>query len=494
MSDVVIKACAYVLVHVPRFVRYGSKPSREVSNSPEPLLPKIEEHLRLFEEVVEYPPNQVFIGNLHPDRLNHLEQPWYEHPIKGASRYGVYGEIMEEAEFFGLLKLADDFDLIWLERGSAPFFRQKLEGNPFWKEMDFGKIDSGVDMERIQEKIAEHGSLPLYHRGAIVGCLHRHHDQDESLQAPVLMENLMAKASGALVLKHLLKNAQLVPEEIDFILSCSEEAVGDRYNRGGGSLSKAIGEMCGCINATGCDIKAFCAAPIYAIVNAAGLIKSGVFKRVAVVGGGCLAKLGMKFKGHLSNNMPILEDILGGIAFLVTEDDHESPIIRLDSVGKHDIGSGSAQQNIMESLVLKPLDRIGKKVIEVDKYGTEMHNPEVTVPSGSGNVPLNNYRMIGALAALRKEIDRSEIDRFVSNHGMPGFSPTQGHIPAAVPFLGHAIDAIKRGEMTNAMFISKGSLFLGRMSQLSDGMSFLIQENPAQTSLRRNTDKRGEES
>jgi betaine reductase len=233
------------------------------------------------------------------------------------------------------------------------------------------------------------------------------------------MENLMAKASGGLVLKHLLKQAQIGPEEIDFILSCSEEAVGDRYNRGGGSLSKAIGEMCGCINATGCDIKAFCAAPIYAIVNAAGLVKSGVFKRVAVVGGGCLAKLGMKFKGHLSKDMPILEDVLGGIAFLITEDDGESPVLRLDSVGKHDIGSGSSQQHIMESLVVKPLDRIGKKVTEVDKYGTEMHNPEVTLPSGSGNVPLNNYRMIGALAALRKEIDKSEINEFVLRHGMP---------------------------------------------------------------------------
>jgi betaine reductase len=45
--------------------------------------------------------------------------------------------------------------------------------------------------------------------------------------------------------------------------------------------------------------------------------------------------------------------------------------------------------------------------------------------------------------------------------------------------MGHAIDAIKRGEISNAMFVSKGSLFLGRMSQLSDGMSFLIEANPA---------------
>jgi len=478
LSDPIIKASAYILVHAPSFVRYGSKPTREIAASPESLLPVIEEHLRSFEEAVGYPPNQVFIGNLHPDRLNEIEQPWYGHLIKGASRHGAYGEIMPEEEFFGLLKLADDFDLIWFERGAGPFFRRALERNPFWGGMDLGKIDTGVDMGRIQEKVLAAGSLPLYRGGRVVGCFHRHHDQDESLVAQVLMENLMAKASGALVLKHLLRRANVGPEEVDFLLGCSEEAVGDRYNRGGGSLSKAIGEMCGCVNATGCDIKAFCAAPIYAIVNAAGLVKSGVFKRVAVVGGGCLAKLGMKFKGHLSHDMPILEDVLAGIAFLVTEDDGESPIIRLDSVGKHDIGSGSAQQNIMESLVLKPLDRMGKKVIGVDKYATEMHNPEVTVPSGSGNVPLNNYRMIGALAVLREEIDRGEIDRFVIEHGMPGFSPTQGHVPAAVPFLGHAIDAIKRGEMSNAMFVSKGSLFLGRMSQLSDGMSFLIEGNP----------------
>lgn len=478
MSDPIIRECAYVLVHVPSFVQYGSKPTREIGSSPEPLLPTIEAHLRSFGEAVEYPPNQVFIGNLHPDGLNDIEQPWYEHLLKGASRYGAYGEIMPEEEFFGLLKLSDDFELIWFEKESAPFFRRKLEDNPFWKEMDLGKIDGGVDMERIEEKVLGSGSLPLYHRGQVVGCFHRHHDQDESLMAQVLMENLMAKASGALVLKHLLKRANIAPETIDFILSCSEEAVGDRYNRGGGSLSKAIGEMCGCVNATGCDIKAFCAAPIYAIVNAAGLVKSGVFKRVAVVGGGCLAKLGMKFKGHVTNNMPILEDVLGGIAFLISEDDGKNPIIRLDSVGKHDIGSGSSQQSIMESLISKPLDRVGKKIIEVDKYATEMHNPEVTVPSGSGNVPLNNYRMIGALAALRKEIDRSEINRFVTEHGMPGFSPTQGHVPAAVPFLGYAVDGIKRGKIRNAMFVSKGSLFLGRMSQLSDGMSFLIEGNP----------------
>jgi betaine reductase len=479
MPEPVIRSCAYDLVHVPDFVRYGSKPSREIHSSAAPLLSVIEEHLRSFKDVVEYPPNQVFVGNLHPDRLNDIEQPWTKHLCRDASRFGVYGEIAPEEELMGLLKLSDEFDLVWLEKEAAPIFLQALKESSLWSDADLeAKIGGGMDIGRIQEKVGRDGSLPLYHRGRLVGCVHRHHEQDESLTGHILLENLMTKASGALALKHLLKNAALSPGDVDFILSCSEEAVGDRYNRGGGSMAKAIGEMCGLVHATGCDVKAFCVGPVYSIVHAAALVKAGIFKKIAVVGGGCLAKLGMKFRGHVAKDMPILEDVLGAVAFLVTEDDGESPIIRLDSIGKHDIGSGSSQQNIMEALVLKPLDRMGMKVTDVDRYATEMHNPEVTVPAGSGNVPLTNYRMIGALAVLRNEIDRNEIDRFVRERGMPGFSPTQGHIPAAVPFLGHAIDGIKRGEMNNAMFLAKGSLFLGRMSQLSDGLSFLIEKNP----------------
>jgi len=163
-----------------------------------------------------------------------------------------------------------------------------------------------------------------------------------------LLENLMAKASGAIALYHVLERAGIEASEVDFILSCSEEAVGDRYNRGGGSLSKAIGEMCHCVNATGHDIKAFCAAPIHAIMDAACLVQAGVFERVVVVGGGCLAKIGMKYVGHLKHNMPILEDVLAGFAFLITPDDGISPVVRLDCVGKHDIGSLKILADIVE--------------------------------------------------------------------------------------------------------------------------------------------------
>ena len=67
------------------------------------------------------------------------------------------------------------------------------------------------------------------------------------------------------------------------------------------------------------------------------------------------------------------------------------------------------------------------------------------------------------------------------NHGMPGFSPTQGHVPEAIPFMGHARDMIVGGEIGNAMFIAKASVFLARMTDLSDAVSFVLERNPGMT-------------
>ena len=60
---------------------------------------------------------------------------------------------------------------------------------------------------------------------------------------------------------------------------------------------------------------------------------------------------------------------------------------------------------------------------------------------------------------------------------MPGFSPTQGHIASAIPYLGHALRGLTRGTMKRTMFTGKGSLFLGRMTQLSDGISLILERN-----------------
>jgi betaine reductase len=197
-----------------------------------------------------------------------------------------------------------------------------------------------------------------------------------------------------------------------------------------------------------------------------------------VVGGASLAKLGMKFQGHLAKGHPIIEDTLAGFAAVVGRDDGRSPILRLDAVGRHTVGAGGAQQAILEALTVEPLARIGLRLTDVDRYATELHNPEATEPAGSGNVPLLNYRLLAALAVAHGEIGRPDIPRFVAERGMPGFSPTQGHIASAIPFLAHALDGLTGGPLRRVLFMAKGSLFLGRMTQMSDGLSFILERNP----------------
>jgi len=472
----VVKEATYILAHVPSMIRYGSKPFREITKYSN-LLASILSHLETFEQAVAYPPNQVFIGNLYPDDLLHIASPWYQNPIPNASRRGPFGEIMPEEEFYGLMKICDEFQLLQLEEGFLREIAFQLGNHPLLTPEDLQKLVKGVSLEQIQKKIKDEGILPIYAKGdQLVGYFQRAHEEDANLAADILMENLAIRASGVLALRHLIQKMDKT-HEIDYLLGCGEEAVGDRYNRGGGNMAKAIGELCRCSRATGSDVKAFCCAPVHALVLAAGLVSSKIFNNVVVVAGGSFAKLGMKFQGHLRSDMPILEDVIAAIAIWVGQDDGISPVIRLDSIGKHEIASGSTQQAIIEKLVVQPLDRLGLKLTQVNKYATEMHNPEITEPQGSGNVPQTNYRTIGSFAVIRNEIQRKDLDHFVKDHGMPGFSPTQGHIASAVPFLGHSLIKMRAGEMENAMFLAKGSLFLGRMTQLSDGMSFLLERN-----------------
>jgi len=475
----VIKAYAYNLIHTPDFVLHGSKPLREITLKPE-LAEVIRSHFRSFEQAVSYIPNQVFLGSRTPEDLANWPKPWWENAVSGAVADCAYGSFLDQKTFYGLLKASDLFDLVWLTPEFTSELRKVLKNYDLAMEDDFDHLGEGTSIDAISKNIECKQSLPLYNEGKLIGCFNRDHDQDEALTGHILLENLITKASGSLVVRELLKKSDVEPGDIDFIMSCSEEAVGDRYQRGGGNMAKAVGEMSGLLNATGCDIKAFCAGPIYALVHASALVSSGTFDNVIVFGGGCMSKLGMKFSGHLKHDMPILEDELGAMAFLVATDDGKSPVIRLDSVGKHRIGDGSSQQEILKSLLMTPLEKIGLKIADIDKIATELHNPEVTEPQGSGNVPLNNYKLMAALSVMHGDIERGEMDDFIKKKGMPGFAPTQGHIPAAVPYLGHAATAIREGHMRRAMFIAKGSLFLGRMSRQSDGLSFILEKNSAQ--------------
>ena len=141
------------------------------------------------------------------------------------------------------------------------------------------------------------------------------------------------------------------------------------------------------------------------------------------------------------------------------------------------MGTGSAPQNVIGSLVADPLERNGMKITDIDKYSPEMQNPDITKPAGAGDVPLANYKMIAALAVKKGDLEKKDLANFAKDHGLTGFAPTQGHIPSGVPYVGFARLDILSGKIKNAMIIGKGSLFLGRMTNLFDGVSFVIQKN-----------------
>src|SRR6185503_8542546 len=204
---------------------------------------------------------------------------------------------------------------------------------------------------------------------------------------------------------------------------------------------------------------------------------AGVARKVAVVAGGSLAKLGMKFESHLKTNMPVLEDVLGSFAAILAPVKPGQPSIRLDSVAFHPVGAGASPQAMAECLAEKPLARLGLQFVDIDRYGVELHNPEITVPSGSGDVPRTNYLTLAALAVMRGQIKKNQMEDFVRQRGMLGYAPTQGHIPSAIVYLGHALENLNAGKIRQALLIAKGSLFLGRMTQLSDGCSFLVDRN-----------------
>lgn len=462
-----IEGVFYSLTHVPDLVRYGSKPSRELRANPEALEQQLKNQLRSFSAATAYAPHQVYIGNITPAELSNLPKPWYEKLIEGATSNGRFGDLVDQDRFYGKLAAADQFNLVTLEE---KWFQEHAARHANGKPPRLGRV---AEITALCEK----GALGLYSGERLVGAFEPAHAEDASLTAEVLLENLAAKVTAAHALRSLLDALKLSPEEIDFVISCSEEAVGDRYNRGGGNLAKAIAEQVGCENASGSDVKAFCAGPLYAMIHGATLIQSGVCNKVAVVAGGSLAKLGMKFESHLKKGMPILEDVLGSFAVILSAAKTGEPCVRLDSAAFHPVRAGASPQAMAESLAEKALAKLGMKLTDVDRYAVELHNPEITVPSGSGDVPRTNYLTLAALAVMRGQIRKDQMEDFVRTRGMLGYAPTQGHIPSAVVYLGHALDALRNNEIKNALFISKGSLFLGRMTQLSDGCSFLVEKS-----------------
>lgn len=475
----VIKGAGYILVHTPDMVLHnGTTQTTEMIVNPESeYLKELPNHLRSYEDVVAYMPNQTYIGNMTPDELAAVEQPWVGKNMENAQRYGQFGEIMPQEEFLLLMQACDVFDLIEMDKAFVAAHKEKLASDPVITEEIMARIKEGVDASVVADLVEKEHSEPLYHNNVLVGCVKRAHDVDVNLNAHVMLENIVCKASSVLAILHAVKASGVEKDEIEYVIDCAEEACGDMNQRGGGNFAKAAAEIAGLNSASGSDLRGFCAAPSHAMIEAAALVASGAYKTVMVTAGGCTAKLGMNGKDHVKKGLPAIEDVLGGFAVIVTANDGVNPEINMDMLGRHMVGTGSAPQNVIGSLVAAPLAKGGMKITDIDKYSPEMQNPDITKPAGAGDVPLANYKMIGALAVKNGDMAKTDLAAFPAKHGLVGWAPTQGHIPSGVPYIGFAREDILAGKINNAMIIGKGSLFLGRMTNLFDGVSFIIQKN-----------------
>lgn len=475
----VIKGASYILAHTPDMVLWNgtTQTTERIVNPESEYLKELPAHIRTFDQALAYWPNQVYIGNKTPDELAQIPQPWYDKTCEVNARYGKFGQMMPQEEFLLLMQACDVFDLVKLDREFVAAHKPALEQNEILDESILSRVTEGVELSAVEHFVKEEHAEPLYHNGKLVGCVNRAHDIDINLSSHVMLENMVSKASSVLAMLHAVKNTGIQKSDVEYVIDCAEEACGDMNQRGGGNFAKAAAEIAGLTGATGSDTRGFCAGPAHAIVEAASLVAAGAYKTVMVTAGGCTAKLGMNGKDHVKKGLPALEDMIGGFAVVITQDDGVSPEFNLSILGRHTVGTGSAPQNVIGSLVTDPLDRAGLKVTDIDKFSPEMQNPDITKPAGAGDVPLANYKMIAALAVKRGDLQKADLATFPVKHGLTGWAPTQGHIPSGVPYLGFAREDILAGKVHRAMIIGKGSLFLGRMTNLFDGVSFVLQTN-----------------
>ena len=284
----VVKASSYILAHTPDMVIHNgtTQTTERIVNPDSEYLVKLPEHLRKFDEALNYLPNQTYIGNISPEELGKVELPWFNKPMTDAKRFGTFGEIMPQEEYLMLMQVCDVFDLLKLEKSFVEATLPAFKDHPLMGEDIIQRVKEGVELSEIEHFVNDEHAEALYHDGKLVGYVKKAHDVDSNLSAHIIHENLVSKASCVLSLLHLAKNAGIDKGEIDYVIDCSEEACGDMNQRGGGNFGKAAAEIAGFTNASGCDVRGFCAAPTHALINAAALVASGTYDNVVVAAGG----------------------------------------------------------------------------------------------------------------------------------------------------------------------------------------------------------------
>ena len=144
----VIKGAGYILCHVPDMVLHnGTTQTTEMIVNPEgDYLKELPSHIRSWEDVLQYWPNQVYIGNKTPDELAAIPQPFYQTPCDVTERYGHFGQMMPQEEFLLLMQAADVFDLVLLDKNFVAANKPAFAANPMIDESIVARIKDGFEL------------------------------------------------------------------------------------------------------------------------------------------------------------------------------------------------------------------------------------------------------------------------------------------------------------------------------------------------------------
>ena len=101
--------------------------------------------------------------------------------------------MITQATLYGFMKLCDDFDLLTIDE--PPTEQARAEFTGFDHRTD--RIE-GVEPAELRVIMGRSTGLPLYNEGRMAGFIRTAHEQDASLSAYVLFENLACKATAVL--------------------------------------------------------------------------------------------------------------------------------------------------------------------------------------------------------------------------------------------------------------------------------------------------------
>jgi hypothetical protein len=185
----VIKGAGYVLVHTPDMVIHNgtTQTTERIVNPDGDYLKELPKHIRSFEQALSYYTNQTYIGNVTPDELAAVEQPWADKVCPKNERYGQFGQMMPQEEFLLLLQACDVFELVKMDKEFVAAHKPALAANKVMEDHILARVNDGVDYAEIEKDVNENGAEGLYHNGKLVGCVNRAHDIDANLSAHVML-------------------------------------------------------------------------------------------------------------------------------------------------------------------------------------------------------------------------------------------------------------------------------------------------------------------